>query len=395
MIGGLTRGFLLAALVGSATCFTGLQTGPFLRSGVSAAASRRVPFAAVAPVIKSRRAATMADKNLNIHMTAGSDVANDMRIELTLGELVKTLISTCKIATLATTMPLRVDDDGVHRFGPQSPGTVQKWEKDGKEYPFGTLVSYLLSPEGMPVMLLANNAAHSRNIASNNKVALYVQNPESTGQKGARATLVGEIEKIGPGEELEECKEAYADVFPDQAQPLLDERYERYFSMYKLNIKDIYYVSGFGVMSTWVTPPEYTAAEADPLAEFSSNLIEGWNKKCLKEYASVAKAFFMDEVGGEISEPRITFVDRFGVNFRFKFAIETPAGQAPKFDTREYRIAFRNQAVNREEAQSSMFKVFQEAWERNEGYADSEDSGSRLRLLLKRDGSTPETIGPA
>ena len=34
------------------------------------------------------------------------------------------------------------------RFGPQSPGTVPKWEKDGKEYPFGTLVSYLLSPEG-------------------------------------------------------------------------------------------------------------------------------------------------------------------------------------------------------------------------------------------------------
>ena len=75
-------------------------------------------------------------------------------------------------------------------------------------------------------------------------------------------------------------------------QPLLDERYERFFSMYKLNVKDIYYVSGFGVMSTWVTPSDFMAAEADPLADFSSALIEGWNKNCQKEYHSVARAFF-------------------------------------------------------------------------------------------------------
>ena len=73
MISGMARGFLMAALVGSATCFTGPQAGLFLRSDASAAASRRVPFSAVAPAIKSRRAATMADKNLNIHMMAGSD----------------------------------------------------------------------------------------------------------------------------------------------------------------------------------------------------------------------------------------------------------------------------------------------------------------------------------
>ncbi len=32
-------------------------------------------------------------------------------------------------------------------------------------------------------------------------------------------------------QELAVCKEMYADQFPDQAQPLLDERYERFFSM--------------------------------------------------------------------------------------------------------------------------------------------------------------------
>ena len=57
-------------------------------------------------------------------------------------------------------------------------------------------MSYLLNEEGQPYMLLANNAAHTRNIMANPKTALYVQNPQSPGQKGARVTLVGEIEKI-------------------------------------------------------------------------------------------------------------------------------------------------------------------------------------------------------
>ena len=32
-------------------------------------------------------------------------------------------------------------------------------------------------------MLLANNAAHTRNLLASNKVSLYVQNPQSPGQK--------------------------------------------------------------------------------------------------------------------------------------------------------------------------------------------------------------------
>jgi hypothetical protein len=41
--------------------------------------------------------------------------ATEKRLELTLGELVKTLVTTCKIGTLCTTMPLREDVDGIHR----------------------------------------------------------------------------------------------------------------------------------------------------------------------------------------------------------------------------------------------------------------------------------------
>mmetsp|Transcript_12214 Transcript_12214/g.19189 ORF Transcript_12214/g.19189 Transcript_12214/m.19189 type:complete len:264 (+) Transcript_12214:82-873(+) len=143
-----------------------------------------------------------------------------VRLELTLGELCKTLVQTCKTGTLCTTLPIREDVDGLHRFGPQSQATVDKWERDGKEYPFGTLVSYLLNEKGQPYMLLAKNAAHTRNIGGNPKVAMYVQDPASSGQKGARVSLVGEIQEITDAQELKDCKEFYADRFPEQAQPI-------------------------------------------------------------------------------------------------------------------------------------------------------------------------------
>jgi hypothetical protein len=38
------------------------------------------------------------------------------------------------------------------------------------------------------------------------------------------------------------------------------------FSFYRMDVVDIYYVGGFGVMG-WVSASEYTGSEPDPLAE--------------------------------------------------------------------------------------------------------------------------------
>ena len=253
----------------------------------------------------------------------------------------------------------------------------------------GTLVTYLLNDKWEPYMLLANNAAHTRNLLNNPKVALYVQNPKSPGQKGARVTLVGEIQKITSATELNDCKEFYADRFPDQAQPLEDERFERFFSMYKILLKDIYYVSGFGVTTCWVAPSEFSKAEADPLAVFSQELLDDWNENRQEDYQSLAQAFFGDELDvSQVDSPRITFLDRFGFDFRFRFPRKDQGGKSSDkqaLDIREYRVGFRQQAMSREEAQSSMFKMLQEAWEKNNGFDDDEWGETQLPpFILKR-----------
>jgi hypothetical protein len=239
-------------------------------------------------------------------------------------------------------------------------------------------------------MLLANNAAHTRNLLNNPKVALYVQNPKSPGQKGARVTLVGEIKKITSGVELRDCKDFYADRFPEQAQPLEDERFERFFSMYKIALKDIYYVSGFGVTTCWVAPDEFREAEADPLASFSQELVDEWNQHRQEDYQSLAQAFFGEELNVEqVDSPRITFLDRFGFDFRFRFPRKDQAGRnegdKQALDIREYRVGFRQQAMSKEEAQSSMFKMLQEAWEKNNGFDDDEWGETQVPpYVLKR-----------
>ncbi len=40
------------------------------------------------------------------------------------------------------------------------------------------------------------------------------------------------------------------------------------FSFYRMDVVDIYYVGGFGVMG-WVSAPEYDHAQPDPLADSS------------------------------------------------------------------------------------------------------------------------------
>jgi hypothetical protein len=60
----------------------------------------------------------------------------------------------------------------------------------------------------------------------------------------------------------------------------------------------------------------------------------------------------------DADDVRIQAIDRLGVDLRVK---------KDQF-TDEYRIAFRNVAMSTEDAKSEVMKLFQEGWERENGY---------------------------
>ena len=97
------------------------------------------------------------------------------------------------------------------------------------------------------------------------------------------------------------------------------------FSFYQMDVMDVYYVRGFGVMG-WVPASEYYSAQPDPLADSATGIIQHMNADHKDALVLLAKAF----AGIEAQEAAMTSVDRLGFHVRLK----------AKDGTREARIAF-------------------------------------------------------
>jgi hypothetical protein len=97
------------------------------------------------------------------------------------------------------------------------------------------------------------------------------------------------------------------------------------FGFHQMNVVDVYYVGGFGVMG-WVSAPEYYGSQPGPLADSAIGIIRHMNDDHGGALILLAKAF----AGIEAQEAALTSVDRLGFHVRLK----TQNG------TRGVRIAF-------------------------------------------------------
>ena len=67
--------------------------------------------------------------------------------------------------------------------------------KSGIEgYPFGSVVPFALTPEGLPILFIARIAAHTHNLQADPRASLFVRQPGLHGdpQTGWRITLIGD-----------------------------------------------------------------------------------------------------------------------------------------------------------------------------------------------------------
>ena|SRR5687767_5059170 len=81
------------------------------------------------------------------------------------------------------------------------------------------------------------------------------------------------------------------------------------FAFYRMEVVDVYYVGGFGVMS-WVSAAEYQHAMPDPLADAATRIIEHMNADHADALVLLAGVFG----GTESQEATMTAVDRLGFN---------------------------------------------------------------------------------
>jgi len=189
-------------------------------------------------------------------------------------------------------------------------GSLSTLSRKRTGWPFGSVMPYALDDIGRPLFLISSMAMHTQNLAEDNRASLLV-NPDSSDPLGAaRVTLMGEVSQVLETD-VAAVRKAYL-ARHENAKYWVD--FED-FAFHRMEIADVYFVGGFGVMG-WVTAEDYIMAESDPLAEAAPAIIEHMNKDHADSLLLLAKVFS----GVEADQATMTSVDKLGFHLRLKSA---------------------------------------------------------------------------
>ena len=177
-------------------------------------------------------------------------------------------------------------------------------------YPFGSMMPYGLDSQGRPSFLISTMAMHTRNLIADPRASLLVTDPNLSENPlcSARVTLIGNVLQVRE-DDLQEVREGY----------LARNEHARYwvdfkdFHFYRMDVIDIYYVGGFGVMG-WVTALEYQSARPDPLADSAAEIIRHMNEDHSDALLLLARTISGEPAG----EATLTAVDRLGFHLRLR-----------------------------------------------------------------------------
>jgi putative heme iron utilization protein len=233
-------------------------------------------------------------------------------------ERVKTLLSTERLGTLAT-------------HSVRNPG-----------WPFASVMPYALSEDGSPLFLISGMAIHTQNALADPRVSLLVmQSGAGSDPLGSpRATLLGTVTKIeGPPASM---RAAYLDRHPSAKHWIEFSD----FSFFRLQVTDVYFIGGFGVMS-WVDATDYVSAMPDPLLDSAAHIIEHMNNDHADALVAITRRF------GGLAAQQATMVacDRLG------FVVRAQTAEGIKGT----RIAFPEPVTSRDDARRVLVAMTREA----------------------------------
>jgi heme iron utilization protein len=218
-------------------------------------------------------------------------------------------------------------------------------------YPYGSVVSYALDDEGHPLLFVSRMAEHTQNALRDPRASLLVAEPVAEGADplaSGRATLLGDLGEVG-AEDLPLARERYLAANPAAAYYLDFGD----FAFYRLAVRDIRYVGGYGRMS-WVGAADYARAEPDPLAGAAAGILAHVND----DHAE-AQVLWCRHLAGrpDVTSASMTAVDRYG----FDMVAVSPSGRAP------VRLGFPEPCTSPGEVRAAMVAMVAEARRRAAG----------------------------
>lgn len=237
--------------------------------------------------------------------------------EPTHAERVRTLLASERVGTLATQSA-------------RHPG-----------WPFASVMPYALTDDGSPLLLISGMAIHTQNLIGDARASLLVMQSGSGADPlgSPRATLLGTAHRI---ESTEALRSAYLDRHPSAKYWIEFSD----FSFFRLDVTDVYFVGGFGVMG-WVDAVDYRSAEPDPLMDSSAEIIEHMNADHGEALRAITRHF------GQLDAEEASMVscDRLG------FVVRARTAEGMK----GVRIQFPEPVRSREDARRVMVKMTRQA----------------------------------
>jgi heme iron utilization protein len=222
-------------------------------------------------------------------------------------------------------------------------GSLSTLSRKQPGFPFGSVMPYALDGHGHPIFLISTMAMHTQNLQANPHASLLVTQPNVSGDPlgASRVTLLGDVLPV-PEPGVAEARTLYLSRY-DNSKYWVD---FKDFSFYRLEVLDVYFVGGFGVMG-WVSAAEYDRGQPDPLADAVTDIIQHMNTDHADALILIARAF----AGIESQEAMMTSVDRLGFHVR----LETQDG------ARGARIAFLREVSSPAEARNVLVEMVAQA----------------------------------
>ena len=202
---------------------------------------------------------------------------------------------------------------------------------------------YGLDEHGRPIFLISTMAMHTQNLQADPRASLLVtqENAGDDPLGASRVTLLGNVLPI-PEAEVPEARQLYLARHANSKYWVDFED----FSFYRMDVVDVYYVGGFGVMG-WVSDSDYEHAQPDPLADATGEIIQHMNADHKDALILLARVFARIES----QEATMTAVDRLG----FRVRVKTQDGM------RGARIAFLREVTKPAETRKVLTEMVRQA----------------------------------
>lgn len=167
-------------------------------------------------------------------------------------------------------------------------------------YPFGSVVPYAVDATGAPIVLIADIAAHTKNLQRDPRASLLVQEDRVDGdpQAGWRVTVVGTMTRLGDGDPA--LRARYRAVVPAA------DAYEQThgFAYWRLDAVKLRFIGGFGKIC-WLEPAQ---VRLDPRLDGADGAIAHMNEDHVDALRDLARGFY----GLSPATARMTSMDRTG-----------------------------------------------------------------------------------